>query len=102
MTGPPSSNPGERQPLLVWILAAAVAVSRLALFVGFKEENLNEALFGVEPHRQVGGVVKLDDQPSAPRGFQRRRVRHQTAAGISRIMDDDVVRDEIVRRRKTQ
>ena len=48
---------GERQPLLVLILAAPVAIARLALFVGFKEENLYKTFFGIKPHGQIRSIV---------------------------------------------
>jgi hypothetical protein len=46
----------QGQAALVLILAAAVAVAGFTFLIRFKKEDLDEALFGIESHRQIGGV----------------------------------------------
>src|ERR1051326_5485377 len=71
----------QRQPLLVLIFAAAITVSCFTFFVRFKEEYLDEAFFGIKPHRQVGGIIKLNDQTATPSGFQGRCICYKPAVG---------------------
>ncbi len=62
------------QSLLILVLAFAVFVRGLAIFIAHEKDDLRDAFFGVSAHRQIGGVRDFEHQPAAPGGFQRGRV----------------------------
>jgi hypothetical protein len=74
---------------LALVFAAAVFVGDIAVFVGFEEDDLADALADVDAQGEVGEVAELDDEAARPAGFERRGVEHQAGAGVGGLAHAD-------------
>src|ERR1700681_7787 len=76
------SDLGQRDALLTLIFAAAVLVRGLADLVGLEEDDLRDALVGVDLRRQRSRVGKLQRDIAFPLRLERRDVDDDAAAGV--------------------
>ena len=84
---------------LALVLPAAVLVRGLADLVRFEEQHLRDAFVRIDLRGQRRGVGELERDVAFPLGFQRRYVHYYAATCVRRIVDDEIVGDEVVQRR---
>src|SRR5947209_20334943 len=75
----------QSQTLLVLVLALLVRVALLALLVGLEEQDLRNALVGINLRGQRRRVADLDGDLAAPFRLQRRDIDDDAAAGVGRF-----------------
>src|SRR5215207_9785731 len=80
---------GKGQALLVLVLAALVGVAGAAHGVGAQEEDLGDALVGVDLGRQRRRVADLDGHLAAPLRLQGRYVDNYAATRVSAFPQTD-------------
>src|SRR5581483_6576326 len=97
---PPSysgrSDLRQGDALLSLVLAAAVAVRNLAHLVGLDEDDLGDALVGIDLGGQRRRVGELERHVALPLGLERRDVDDDAAARVGRLAEadrEDVPRD---------
>src|SRR5581483_6438390 len=90
-----AEDEGEREALLVLVLALLVGVADLADVLGLEEEDLGDALAGVDLGRQRSGVADLDRDATPPLRLQWCYVHYDADARIGRFADTN--RDNIPR-----
>src|SRR5688500_15816421 len=85
----PGSKPRQRDPDLRLVLALLVLVGHRALLVGLEEDQLGDALVGVDARREGRRVRDLEGGEALPLGLERGHVRDDAAARVRRLADAD-------------
>jgi hypothetical protein len=80
---------GQHDSLLFLVLAGFVFVAGFAGFVALEEEDLAEALIGVDLGRQRSGIGDFQSNKAFPFGLKGSHVHDNAAAGIGGFPDAD-------------
>src|SRR3954454_2974412 len=79
----------QRNAALSLVLAAAVAIRRLARFVGLDKDHLRDAFVRVDARRKRRGVGELERDVPFPLRLERRDVHDDPAAGVGGLAEAD-------------